>query len=165
MAETRTLGLSSIEISDIASDGGIGATFAPLGVTYKDSAELTSDEPEITEHYSEENDEPEETISKRGLTKIKWSIIDSDADTLVKILGGTATGTAPNKVWSAPSSVVDIEKSIKITPKAGKAINIVRARLVAKINYKLSRTGILLIDIVATVLTPKKADTDPYTIG
>ena len=165
MAEVRTIGLSSIQISDIAGDGGLGTSFATLGKTYKDTAEMTQADPEITEHYSEESDEPEETISKRGKTTVKWSIIDTDPDTLVKVLGGTSTGTAPNKVWSAPDAATNIEKSIKIVPSAGATISIVRAKLHAKINYKMARTGIFMVDIVATVLDPTKAATAPMTIG
>ena len=53
MAETRTLGLETIEVGDIAIDGGVSSDFAPLGVTYRDTAELTQEDPDITEHYSE----------------------------------------------------------------------------------------------------------------
>ena len=165
MAETRLIGLSKIEIGAIAGDGGMGTTLAVLGVTYKDTAEITQEDPVITEHNSEENDEPEETIASKGKTTVKWSIIDATPATLVKVLGGTVTGTAPDDVWNAPSTATDIEQSIKITPKSGPVINVVRAKIQAKINYKLARTGIFLVDIVATVLTPTKAATAPITIG
>jgi hypothetical protein len=165
MSEVRTLGLGSIQVSAIANDGGLGTAFAALGKTYKDTAELTGADPEVFEHYSEESDDPEETVVTKGKITVKWSIFDSDADTLVKVLGGTSSGTAPNKIWSAPDTATNIELSIKITPKAGKIINIVRAKIVAKINYKLSKNGILMVDIIATVLTPTKAATASITIG
>lgn len=165
MAETRTLGLTKIEVGAIAGDGGVSTTFAALGVTYKDTAELTQEDPEVTEHNSEENDEPEEVITTKGKTTLKWSIIDTTPTTLASILGGTATGVAPNDKWEAPATAADIEKSIKITPKRGKTITIVRAKIVAKINYKLAKTGIFMVDITATVLTPTKANTPAITVG
>jgi hypothetical protein len=165
MAEVRTLGLTSIQVSDIAVDGGLGTTFAALGKTYKDTAELMGADPETFEHQSEESDDPEESVVTKGKITIKWSIFDTDADTLVKVLGGTSSGTAPNKIWSAPDTAANIEKSVKITPKAGKIINIVRAKIVAKINYKLSKNGIFMVDITATVLTPTKAATASITVG
>ncbi len=165
MAEVRTLGLSKIEISDIAGDGGLGTTFLALGKTYKDTAELLGEDPEIFEHYCEESDDPEETVVTKGKVTVKWSIFDSDADTLVKVLGGTATGTAPNKIWSAPATAPTIEKSVKITPKNGKVINIVRAKIVAKPNFKLAKNGVLLVDITATILTPTKAATASWSVG
>jgi hypothetical protein len=165
MAEVRTLGLLKIEISDIASDGGLGTTFAALGKTYKDTADLQGADPAVFEHYSEESDDPEEIVQTKGKVTVKWSIFDTDADTLVKALGGTSTGTAPNKIWSDGGTATSIEKSIKITPKAGKIINIVRAKLVAKVNYKLAKNGIFMVDIVATILTPTKAATASWTVG
>ncbi len=165
MAEIRTLGLKKIEIGDIASDGGVSTNFQVIGVTYKDTAELTQEDPELTEHYSEENDEPEEVISAKGKTAIKWSIMDSDPDTLVDVLGGEVTGAVGSEVWEAPAASVDIEKSIKITPKKGRVIIVPRARLVSKINYKLARTGIFLVEITATVLTPTKAGVAPMSMA
>jgi hypothetical protein len=165
MSEVRTLGLTKIEISDIAVDGGLGTTFAALGKTYKDTADLQGADPAVFEHYSEESDDPEEIVETKGKVTIKWSIMDSDADTLVKVLGGTSSGTAPNKTWSDGNSAPSIEKSIKITPKVGKVVSIVRAKIVAKPNYKLSKNGIFLVDITATVLTPTKAATASWTVG
>ena len=165
MAEVRTLALEKIEISDIESDVGLGTNFAVLGKTYKDTAELTGADPEIFEHQSEESEDPEEIIMRKGKVTVKWSIMDTDADTLIKVLGGTSTGTAPDKIWSAPDQAANIEKSVKITPKAGKVINIVRTKIVAKPNYKLSTTGIFLVDITATILAPTKADTASWQVG
>jgi|WetSurMetagenome_2_1015567.scaffolds.fasta_scaffold00003_155 hypothetical protein len=165
MAEVRTLGLTSIEIGDVAVDGGMGTVLAVLGKTYKDTAELMGADPEIFEHRSEESDDPEETVETKGKITLKWSIMDSDADTLVKVLGGTSTGTAPNKIWSAPATAPNVEKSVKITPKSGKIINIVRTKIVAKPNYKLAKNGIFLVDIIATILTPTKAATASWSVG
>lgn len=165
MAETRTLGLETIEVGDIAIDGGVSSDFAPLGVTYRDTAELTQEDPDITEHYSEENDEPEEVVTSKGKTTISWSIINSDPDTLAEVLGGEVKTVGDKKVWEAPPSGVEIEKSIRITPKRGAVITIPRAKIVAKINYKIARTGIFMVEITATVLTPRKAGTASMIIG
>lgn len=165
MAEVRTLALEKIEISDIEEDGGLGTDFAVLGKTYKDTAELMGADPEVFEHQSEESEDPEETVTRKGKVTVKWSIMDTDADTLVKVLGGTSTGMVPDKIWSAPDQAAEIEKSIKITPKSGKVVNIVRAKLVGKPNYKLSYTGIFLVDIIATILAPTKADTPSWSVG
>lgn len=165
MAEIRTLGLSKIETSNIAADGGIGTSFTALGKTYKDTAELVGEDPEVFEHFCEESDDPEEEIITKGKVTLKWSIFDTDADILIKVLGGTATGIAPNKIWSAPATAPEVEQSIRITPKTGKVINIVRAKIRAKPNYKLAKNGIFLVDITATILTPTKANTASWSVG
>lgn len=165
MSEIRTLGLESIEIGDVAGDGGMGTTLAELGVTYRDTAELVQEDAESTEHFSEEFDEPVETIDTKGPTTVKWSIIDCTPATLAEVLGGEVTGSGATAKWEAPSTAENIEKSIKITPKVGMPISIPRAKINAKINYKLARTGILLVEITAKVLTPKKENTASIIIG
>lgn len=165
MAERRLLGVESILMGDIAVDGGMGTTLTALGVTYRDSAELLSEEVKATEHYSEENDDPEEIVLDKGITTVKWAIIDASPDTLIRVLGGTKTGTAPDEIWHAPATAEDIEQSVQINDKKGYSIDIVRAKITASIDYKVSRSGILKINITAKVLTPTKAATAPYTIG
>jgi hypothetical protein len=157
MAEKRAIGLLSIELGAIAGDGGIATTFASLGVTYQDSAELMQADNNITEIFSEENDDAEEVIEVMGGKTLKWSVMNIDPDNLVLILGGTATGTAPNKTWEAPDTRSQIEKSVRVKTKTNQTIDIPRAKIMAKINWKFSKKGVALIDITAKVLKPTKA--------
>lgn len=164
MAEKRSIGLASLTIGAIAEDGDMGTTLAALGVTYQDSADLVQADDSLTEIYSEENDDPEEIIAIPGIKTLKFSIMNFDADTLVLVLGGTATGTIPNKKWLAPSSRVIIEKSIKLLTKTGNTIDIPRARVSGKLNMKFSKKGVALVDITARVMVPSKAGVAPISI-
>jgi hypothetical protein len=163
MAETRSIGLTYIKVGEIAQDGGMGTSLSALGVTYQDTAELVQDDPEITNIYSEENDEPEEVIETQGPKKLKWSIMNYDPDQLIRVLGGTSTGNSPNKVWSAPISKTPIELSIEILTKKGVLLQIPRAKITAKINFQFRKKGVALVDIEATILTPTKTNTAPLT--
>lgn len=157
-----TIGLTKIELGAILESGGMGTTLAELGLTYQDSCKLTEEDSEDTEFYSEENEDPEYIKSKRGKRTLEWQCMNPDADTLALILGGTATGTP--KVWEAPTSLETIEKSIKITLEDGFAtIEIPRAKINAKINHEISKKGIMLIDIKATILTPELAGLAPLS--
>lgn len=164
MAEKRSIGVASIAMGAIAADGDMGTTLTALGVTYKDSADLQQEDAQVTDIESEENDDPEESISIKGKTTLKWSIMDMTPETLVKVLGGTVTGTAPATKWNAPATVESIERSIKVTAKNGVIYEIPRAKINAKLNVKLSKTGVALVDITATVMTPTKAGVLPITI-
>lgn len=161
MSEVRALGLEYIKIADPEPDGGMGGTtdaLAALGVTYKDTAELVQADPEVTEFFSEENDEAEEILTKKGVSEIRWAIINYNPTDMEKVLGGTVTGVDPNEVWEAPATSPDIEKSIEIKDKkSGRVMQIPRAKITAKLNWKLSRNGIATIEVVAKVLTPTKA--------
>lgn len=165
MSEKRAIGLEYIKVGDIAEDGDMGTVLAALGVTYKDTAELTQADHEETIHESEENDDPEEIITKRGKKTLKWSIMNYDPTTLVKVLGGTVTGVAPNEVWNEPDTTPDIEQSIEYKSKNGVITRIPRSKVVGKLNWKLSQKGVALVDITATIMTPTKAGVKRLQIG
>jgi len=165
MSETKLLGVSSIQISDIAVDGDVGTTFASLGNTYKDTAEITQEQDADIEHEYEELDEPGEIVPGVKKTKLKWIVTDFTPANLVKTLGGTTTGTAPDDVWIAPATSSINEKSVKVTPKSGKPITYARVALRATYNYKLTRSGIAQLTIEGRVLAPKKAGVASCKIG
>ncbi|OQB81386.1 MAG: hypothetical protein BWX87_00651 [Bacteroidetes bacterium ADurb.Bin123] len=157
MSEIRSIGLTSIKIGDIAEDGGMGQTLSPLGVTFQDTAELVRDDPEITEIYSEENDEPEEVVEVKGAARVRWKIMNIDPSEVVKVLGGSVS----NGVYFSPVAKDPIEKSVEIITKTGLKIEIPRVKIYAKENFQFRKKGVLLIDIEARILTPTKAQTSP----
>lgn len=166
MSEKRAIGLEYIKVGAVAGDGGMGTVLAALGVTYQDSAELSQADPELTEIFAEENIEPEEVIETPGIKTLKWSIMDYAPATLVKVLGGTVTGVAPNEMWNAPTTNVNIEQSVEFKEKKnGMIVQIPRAKIIAKLNYKISKKGVALVEITAKILTPSKAGVAPIIIG
>lgn len=149
-----TLGLSKIEVGAIAVDGGMGTNLASLGYTYQDTCKMTQEDPETTDHYAEEVDDPVVSISRAGKTLFNFSIMNPTVTVLADMLGGTADETA--ETWSAPAKFPTVEKSVKITPEQGLKFDIPRMRLTAKINAEFSKKGILLIEVAGTVMAPEK---------
>jgi hypothetical protein len=164
MSEIRSIGLIHIKLGAIAGDGGMGTSLSILGVTLQDTAELIQEDPEITEIFSEENDDPEESIETAGPKKLKWSIMNFDPDQMVRVLGGTSTGVAPNKIWSAPRTKDPIELSCEVLSKYYVRTQIPRLKITAKLNMQFRKKGVTLVDIVGTILTPTKAGVAPMTI-
>lgn len=164
-AETRTLGLEKIEIGIIPLNGAMSTTLAVLGKTYRDTAEITQADPEVIEHFSEENDEPEEIDEIKGATTITWSVMDCNPDTLAQVLGGIVTGTGATRKWEAPASSVLIERSVKITPRQGLPISFPRVKISAKVNYRLARNGIFLVEIRGRVLQPRLSTVASMIVG
>lgn len=155
-----TLGLSKIEVGDIASGGGMGTTLAPLGLTYQDTCKMTQEDPETTEHYAEELDDPVVSVSRGGKTNFAFSIMNADVDTLVTLLGGTKSAAG---AWEAPDKLPIIEKSVRITPEQGLKFEIPRMKLVTKINAEFSKKGLLLLEVAGTVLAPTAAASKKMT--
>lgn len=159
MAEKRSLGVASIQIGDIAADGGVATSFSSLGVIYKDTASIEQESGEEILHEAEEIDDPVELVVYKGKTKIAWGIIDFTAATIVKVLGGTVSGVEPAAIWQAPDTASIIEKSVKVTSKNGVTFTYPRVSLKARVSYKLGKSGIAQVLIEGTVLQPTKAGT------
>ena len=161
-----TRGLTKIELSDIATDGGVGTTFATLGFTDADStASFTQADATETLFMAAESDQPVDKDVTPGAITLAYSLLDPDPDKMVILFGGTVTGSGSAKVWSAPLQSVTIEKSVKITPKKGMVITVVRGQLSAKINFDLQKTSKMVVDISIAVLVPTKSATAPFTLG
>lgn len=165
MSVIRMKGLDGIDMADIPSDGSIPTTWTHIGVTYRDEATLTEDDPTETNHLSNENDDPEESDIVGGAKKLSFNLIDYDPDNLVKFMGGTATGTAPDKAWEAPAQKDKIEKAFRVRSKNGQYLIFPRVSFWAKVDYKLAPSGIAKVLVVGTVMTPAGAGVPPMKKG
>lgn len=153
-----TMGLEHIKLGAIAVDGGMGTSLAALGLTAENTCTLVSEDPQVTEFFSEENDDPEAEITRPGKITFNFSIMDANADNLVAIFGGEKKTAGSVDSWEAPASAPIIEQSIEAKAKSGLTIKIPRASVRGKFNSQLSRQGVFLVDVVATVLVPTKAN-------
>jgi hypothetical protein len=87
-------------------------------------------------------------------------------------IGGTGSGFAVvvtsvadiGEKWAAPDSLPELEKSVEITLKTGGKVEIVRAKLISKINWPLDKTKMAQIDITSSILKPTKTSASPMTI-
>lgn len=148
------LGLSKIEIGDIAADGGMGQNLSQLGYTYKDSCTFTMDDPETTDFYAEEVDDPVVSISKAGKTTLAFQIMNPSVEVLAAMMGGTADGT--NETWDAPSELPSIEKSIRVTPEQGLMFEFPRMKITAKFDGNFAKSDMMKLSVTATVMIPEK---------
>ena len=156
-----TIGLKKIESGDIAQDGGMGSTLTEHGYTYQDSATLSAEDPTQTEFYAEEVDDPVVVLTRAGKITIKWSVMNPSTNDLVYFMGGTIGSDGE---YNAPNTQARIEKSLKISASQGYTLSFPRVDIVGKPNYTLSKSGIFLIDVTATVLTPTKDNTSKMTL-
>jgi len=162
-----TRGTSDVQIGTIAVDGGVATTFTSIGAIYADStAALTQADATTKDFMSIQSDQPLDKDVTPGALTMTISLMNVTADDMVILFGGAVTGsTEANKVWVAPLQAVTIEKSVKIVPKKGKIITIVRAQLSSKANFNLQKDGLYLVDVLLSVLQPTKSATGPWSFG
>jgi len=121
-----------------------------FGLTYEDTCNMSQDDPEETEFYAEEEDDPIEVITKQGKTKFSFSIMNPTLETLKRLFGGEIA----TDIWAYPDTVATVEESLIILPKKGLKFQIPRARLKSRLNGEFSKKGLMLIEVSATVLKP-----------
>lgn len=140
---------------------------ASLGKVAEGSVKWNGDKAGVNHFYAAQNpDIPAISIKeKAGIQKVAFNLMEIDADVLVKLFGGTATGVAPNKSYAAPRTVVDIYGSAELVSDTDLKISIPKALLVANFNWDLSRKAISNIEVEIYVVL-SETDTDmPYTIA
>lgn len=169
MAKIVTKGLLEIAIGVLAGDGGPATSLAGVGYTYRDSeTTITTADPTVSEFYANESSVAIDTTSTPGATTMSFSLMAMDEDDLILWLGGSKTGagTGPSPyVYSSATSIPEIERTVRITPKAGRIAIFNRVKLNAKINWNMSADGLFLLDVVGTVLQPLKSGVPQFTMA
>lgn len=148
-----TLGLSKIlgKSGEPTACDFAETDYTAFGLTYQDTCNMAQEDPEMTEFYSEEEDDPIETITRNGKITFNFSIMNPDTACLKRLFGGSVDSSG---IWKSATTSVEIEESLIILPKKGLKFQIPRAKVNAKINGEFSKKGLFLIDVVATVLKP-----------
>lgn len=156
MASKHSIGLVSVEVGDIAPDGGPATVWEVIGETVAGSASLTTGDPTIQDFNIEESDSPVESIiTVAGKTNIVWSSWDVSGPQLEKYVGGTYdTGT---RTWDMPDQFPEIEKSLRLTDKKGNVYLAPRVKFNNKINFAFKKDDMGKIDFNATIMQPTKA--------
>lgn len=152
MATLHTFGLSEIHFNG-----------TKVGMTYKDTARMTQDRAEVTEHYEEGKSSPAVSTKSKKIPKLEFAIMNPDAQFLQTHLGGTYDSTT--KTWSFDGSEVVAEGEWTVLPKKGfESITINKGDADAIIDFDISDKGILLVRFVITPLTPDEEGKKPIEI-
>lgn len=154
MSGTITRGLLKIELADLAVDGGEGSAYAALGLTTRDSLQVTTEDPTIDDILAEEVDDPVDITETAGKTTINFTVINPNLQTFQKVFGGTVSAGK----WTPPATPIALEQSIKITPRKGLIYTFPRCSVLPKLDANFTRGQASGLAITATVLKPTKAN-------
>ena len=163
MATLVTLGLSKI-LGKVGEPTVLNFTetgYMAFGLTYEDTCKMSQEDPEVTEFYAEEEDDPVETVEKQGKITFTFSIMNPDLPVLKRLFGGEIA----SDIWGYPDAVNTVEESIIILPKKGLKFQVPRMKLVAKINGEFSKKGLLLIEVTGTVMKPTTSGLKKMVVG
>lgn len=155
-----TLGLTEIMVGAAAPNGTMPAisTMKKIGKTYRDTAKLSQDASEVTEHFEEGNAIPVVRRVSKKSPKLTFSIMDADIDTLVEYVGGTKiqkSGSEKTK-WAFDGSETVQNKAILVKSEQGLWFEMPNASIEAVINADMSAKGIFLVDFTVTPLAVER---------
>lgn len=159
-----TIGLKSVGFGDIAVDGGPATVFVTKFNTSVDSFSFTEEAPAKKEVLVEEQDLALYIKRTKGARSIKLNIADMDVATLAYLQGGTVTTATGLKTYSEPDSIVNVEKTVKITPEVGLSFIINRGLLTCVDTGNLGKNNEKLWELTVDVLLPTKTGVPGKTI-
>ena len=159
MPEKYSVGVSTIKMSVIAADGGMGIALVDVGEILEGTASFETGDPNATEFFSEAKDDPIFRKVKSGTKTLKFSIADMTPAKVVLFMGGAASGITPAFKYEFADTFPTLERSFEILTPDGITIQIVRAQVSAKVMWALDGKKIAQVDVTAQVLAPTKAAT------
>jgi hypothetical protein len=158
MARDVAIGLKSLYMGALQSDGDISNTFELVSNAVIDTPLLTIAEGTKTDFEIEDSDDPYYSKTIPGAKTFAASFYGISAAMLAKFFGGVASiGPASgNDTWEAPAQFPTYERSIIAEHSQGGHLIVARASVSATADWAFQKNNLPKINIVATVLSPQK---------
>ncbi|MHC5309135.1 hypothetical protein ACYSNM_03490 [Myroides sp. LJL116] len=160
MSEKRTYGLKVLNAGEVTADGSMPEQLEELCRTYKNSVEFTEDDPQITEEYCDQEEDPIEIFVQKGAKQIKFSTFDYSPETLVKLKGGTIV----NGQYAESTNTESIYLAIELITNTGMPFHFPKCRVTTKYNAKFIHDGMALLEVTLKPMSPG-AGKSPVLIG
>ncbi len=154
------IGVAHIKIGAIHTDGGMGQVLAKLGDTSEGTCKLNFADGEETKFFVEEHDNPIHIENTQGEITIEFEVPEYDLNTVVKVFGGSVSGTT----YKAPIAPVTIEQSLELKFRKGVTFKFPRVSITGKFSSEVGKKNILALQVKATVLNPTKEGEPRFTI-
>ena len=149
-----TIGLSEIKVAPAAPNGTMPqeSAMTKIGKTYKDTAKISQEQAEVTEHFEEGRSAPEVLKKNKKIPKLTFSIMDADIDARVAYIGGTKVpkGSGGKTKWAFDGNEPVENKAILVKSEQGLNFEIPNADIEAVIDADMSAKGIFLVNFTVT---------------
>lgn len=155
-ANESSLGLKKIELADVLPTG-IPTAWTELEDTPIESATLSETEPTTENIFIEQSKNVYRTITTEdGVMTLVIDTYDVSPANIARLKGGTVTTATSSEgsKWQASNEVVEINKAIKITTLDDYILIIPNGKVVANINWQLTKTALARVTITITAQAP-----------
>ncbi|SMO48081.1 hypothetical protein [Solitalea koreensis] len=162
---TFSIGTKTFKLGAIAVDGGMGTVLTSPGDVRENTIRVTQGDFSVNNIMAEGKSSPVYVTQKNGETTLEFDLLTHDPDVMMDLMGGTVTGTDPNKIWNAPELTPIIEKSFEITDLQDSVWQFPRVQVMARIQGVFTRDEVNVIKVKGVVLQPTKTATSPISYG
>ncbi len=157
MPSLITLGLSQIKVGEVQKTDGVANGTMPvsltkIGKTYKDTAKISQDAADVTEHFEEGKASPEIRKKSKKIPKLTFSMMDADIQALIDYVGGTNVGTEQDLKWGYDGDEIVANKAVFVESEQGLDFEIPNGDIEAVIDADMSAKGIFLVNFTVTPL-------------
>lgn len=143
-------GLKSLKVGDFDPVTGAISNLVEIEV-YKNTLKITETEPTQTKHFQAGKASPKKVHRENSEVEIKFSVMNTSADSLHTCLGGTVTTVDDVKTWHQQKGIQKEKiKALVAETSDGALIKAPRGSWFGVKNFDLADTGIGLIDITVT---------------
>lgn len=140
-------GLRKLEVGDFNPATGAISNLVEIQV-YKDTLKITETEPTQTKHYQAGKTAPKKIAITAGEETVKFSVMDTSADSLKACLDGDVVTLVGVKTWhKAKGAPTEKIKALVATTSDGAVITIPRGSWIGVKNFDMADAAIGLIDI------------------
>lgn len=145
-------GCKAIKFGEPADTGVMPTVLTKLFDTYRDSVSFVEDDPDTTDEYSDQADDPFISLSTKGAKTLKFSTFDWTPSILQVLKGGTVV----NGMWVEPAVAPLITKAIDLETDSGTHFQCSKYQITAKLNAEIKKKNVALLEVIAKPLLPVK---------
>lgn len=154
-AKKFAYGIKSIKASLIAAETGLAVQLTDVGEVYRDTAEITVEDPATTEHFSEFTEDPIVSTARKGLMTANFNLMDTSAANCKKWMDGALVSVAENPdVWEAPEVQPEIYMAVEFEFENGSKLTIHRGKVMAKLVPNPTKPGFTVIEVMVRPTKP-----------
>lgn len=143
-------GCKAIKFGVASEDGTMPALLTKLFDTYRDSVSFVEDDPEVTDEYSDQADDPFISLETKGAKTLKGSTFDWTPSILQELKGGTVV----DGMWKEPAVAPVITKAIQLETDSGTVIECSKWKVSAKLNMEIKKKNVALLEFTLKPLLP-----------
>lgn len=162
MADTNTkinitIGLDQVKFGTASPAGVMPGSMTKIGMVYQNTANLSQDAAEVTEHFEEGKVVPFYRKKTKKAPVLTFSLVVDDLNQLVKTVGGSLITDEQGNVigWGFNGDELANDAAVLAITKQGLDIEIPNGDIDAVCNEDIGGDGVFMVSVT---VTPKSVD-------